>query len=594
MSVRTYGKAVVTFFVLGLLVLSSAQAVSFSRVKQTDSGSLDVGWHWKASYPNYAPKGMPDFSQQQDRWKKISPGPNGVINSTVVGDDVLNLDENCIAPGPDCYLNSTAAGDDVEEWVFCGPVAVANCFWWFDSKYADPAGYPGDGNDQFSLVGDYGAGDDHASANAPLLIEDLARAMNTTEKGTTHIGDMQTGVEGWFNDTGLADRFTVETYNRPSFSFIEEQIEASQDVILLLGSYNFTIGPKVVDQQQPLVQSYLNDQLQTMTWNDFQSFTPNVTRLDAIQICLVSNGQPCNVEVNVYDTYQSATPIGTSVFNPGMLAAPTWVQFHFSPHVALVPGNLYYFDVRVMVAGQHYEWFYINFNVLPGDPYSRGSGWMDTNPVDYFGLPFDWSFKTEYYSPPPHSERLEGHYVTCAGVNSDDFKIAFSDPTLDVANATASNHNDAANVSHDIYDVTLGSPEPDIDCLWWLPGYPSAYNYTVVEQAVVICPVPDTTLPIIEITKPINALYIFNFPILYITVPVILGTVDVNVTATDNDSGIDRVEFYVDNQLKTSDPSAPYSWVWSERAFFYYTLKVVAYDKAGNSDYKELKVWKFF
>ena len=94
------------------------------------------GWYWKPSYPNYAPQGMPDFYQQQDRWKKISPGPNGIIDSPVSGDDVYNIAENCIAPGPDCYLNSTAAGDDVEEWAFCGPVAVANCFWWFDSKYA--------------------------------------------------------------------------------------------------------------------------------------------------------------------------------------------------------------------------------------------------------------------------------------------------------------------------------------------------------------------------------------------------------------------------------------------------------------------------
>ncbi len=71
--------------------------------------------------------------------------------------------------------------------MFCGPVALANCFWWFDSKYADPAGTPGDGEDQFALVEDYGAGDDHATANAPLLIEKLARAMNTTGKGTTYI-----------------------------------------------------------------------------------------------------------------------------------------------------------------------------------------------------------------------------------------------------------------------------------------------------------------------------------------------------------------------------------------------------------------------
>jgi hypothetical protein len=75
--------------------------------------------------------------------------------------------------------------------------SVANCFWWFDSKFADPEGTPGDGEDQFALVEDYGAGDDHATTNVPLLIQHLAQAMNTTEKGTTYVDDMTTGITDW-------------------------------------------------------------------------------------------------------------------------------------------------------------------------------------------------------------------------------------------------------------------------------------------------------------------------------------------------------------------------------------------------------------
>jgi hypothetical protein len=247
-----YVKAVVSLVVLFVLLIASAQAMNTAIVNKTDKTLESRGWYWKPSYPNYAPQGLPDFSQQQDRWKKISPGPNGVSDSTLAGDDVLNVAENCIAPGPDCYLNSTAPGDDVEEWAFCGPVAVANCFWWFDSKFADPAGTPGDGQDQFALVQDYGAGDDHATANAPLLIENLARAMNTTGKGTTYINDMQTAISDWFTTTGLTDKFTVQTYNRPTFSFIESEIERSQNVILLLGSYDYVVGPHKIDQIQTL------------------------------------------------------------------------------------------------------------------------------------------------------------------------------------------------------------------------------------------------------------------------------------------------------------------------------------------------------
>ena len=57
---------------------------------------------------------------------------------------------------------------------------------------------------------------------------------------------------------------------------------------------------------------------------------------------------------------------------------------------------------------------------------------------------------------------------------------------------------------------------------------------------------------------------------------------------------MDRVEFYTDEQLKATDTTAPYGWTWSERAFFTYTIKVVAYDKEGNFASKELSVLKFF
>ena len=573
--------------VLLVLLISSAQAAQVLVIKKTNQTAQNAGWYWKPAYPNYAPAGMPDFNQQQDRWKKISAGPNGVIDSTVVGDDVLNTDENCIAPGPDCSLNSTVTGDDVEEWVFCGPTAVANCFWWFDSKYADPTGTPGDGLDNFALVQDYGAGDDHSANNTPLLIENLARAMNTTGKGTTYISDMSTGIVNWLNTNGLSDKFLVNTYDRPTFGSIENQIEQSQDVILLLGSYDYVTGDLLVDQSQ--LSGPHNDLLQTTTWWDYQSFVPTASRLDALKILLVSNSpNSCNVQVDVYDA-NHGNLLGTVVLNPGILAVPTWVNFNFNPYIPLTPGATYYFDVLQLDQDYHYEWMWDYPN-----PYPPGQGWMNNVPTDPYGHPFDWAFQTLFFSPPPGSVRREGHYVTCAGVNSEENMIAFSDPTLDVANVTQYDHNDAQYVSHDTYDIQNGTPRPDINTQWWLPDYPGPAQYTVVEQAVVICPVPDTTPPMVDIIKPTNALYLMNTEIFPITVPFIIGKIDINATAFDNDSGIDRVEFYIDNQYKGNDTTEPYKWVWSERAFFVYTIKVMAFDKAGNSASKELKVWKFF
>jgi len=506
-----------------------------------------------------------------------------MIDSTLAGDDVLNVVENCIAPGPDCYLNSTATGDDVEEWVFCGPVAVANCFWWFDSKYAKPTGTPGDGEDQFTLVQDYGSGDDHASSNAPLLIENLARAMNTTEKGTTYIDDMEDAVTNWFISTGQTNKFTMQTYDKPTFDFIEEEIEKSQNVILLLGDYNYIVGPLMIDQSQLL--GPVLKVLQTNSLWDSQEFVPTVPRLDAIEILLqsVSTFPPCDVEVDVYDN-RPGNLLGQSIVNPGNLAVPTWVRFDFNPGIILTPGVPYVFDVRQLIEDPHYYWCYD-----VGNPYPQGRAWKDN-----ILSTLDWAFITEYYNPPPHSEKIAGHYVTCAGVNSQDFMIAFSDPTMDVANPAPNDHNDAANVSHDIYNVSIGAPKPDINCSWWLSDYQSNYNYTVVEKALIICPVPDHTLPNVEITKPKDFLYFMNFEIFPLSQPIIIGKIDINVNASDDDSGIDRVEFYINGLLKTTDETEPYSWTWSELAFFTNVIEVKAYDKAGNAASIEKGVLKFF
>jgi hypothetical protein len=470
---KCFTKAAVVIVMTLIIMVSFSTALPATNQETTPLGGGGRAWYYKPAYPNYAPNGVPDFDQQQDAWKAIEPGPNGVINSNPAGDDFINATENRLVPGQDCHLQTAPAGDDLAVWAFCGPVAVADCLWWYDSKYSDPTGTPGDGKDNFPLVANYGAGDDHAAGNVPLLIEKLARAMKTNIKGTTYITDMNTSIHQWFVDTALTNHFTVNTTNYVTFPYVEDQIEASQNVILLVGAYHQNTT-KSIDQQQILWET--NDNLQPTPMWDFQSFTPSVNCLDAIQVLLVSNGGPCDVQVTVYDAVGAT--LGSSILNPGNLANPTWIQFHFNPTIPLVPNNLYYFDVQEVTPPPdllHYEWFYATGNFYPG-----GQGFMNSAP---FGG--DWTFKTEYYG----GHRVSGHFLTCAGVDSDNLKIAVSDPINDVQNPTGNHtlHNDAQYVSHDIYNVTIGSPYPNVPYHWYLTGYPDAGNVTIVEQAVVVC-----------------------------------------------------------------------------------------------------------
>ena len=111
---------------------------------------------------------------------------------------------------------------------------------------------------------------------------------------------------------------------------------------------------------------------------------------------------------------------------------------------------------------------------------------------------------------------------------------------------------------------------------------------------------PETTLPLVNITSPvkgylnINVVNIFTLKIKFFTT-LVIGKIGVSAIATDNQSGIQKVEFYIDDKLKGTDITAPYNWTWSDRGLFFpYTLKVIAYDNGGNQNTDVLKAWKIF
>lgn len=111
---------------------------------------------------------------------------------------------------------------------------------------------------------------------------------------------------------------------------------------------------------------------------------------------------------------------------------------------------------------------------------------------------------------------------------------------------------------------------------------------------VLIGGVEDDTPPHVEVTKPENGVYYYNSKAASLPfMSVIIGYIDIEVTAYDADSGLNRVEFYINGMLKSTDTSEPYVWTWDEspkRGF--HTITVVAYDNAGNSESDEVMVWR--
>jgi parallel beta-helix repeat protein len=108
---------------------------------------------------------------------------------------------------------------------------------------------------------------------------------------------------------------------------------------------------------------------------------------------------------------------------------------------------------------------------------------------------------------------------------------------------------------------------------------------------------PDSTPPTGSISKPDYALYVRNNRVMNLFVPVIIGSIDIEVDAADEQSGINRVEFYLNDEYVGETSDEPYSWHWDQPVFLkrhQFLMKIQIYDNANNTAIDELAVYKFF
>jgi hypothetical protein len=110
---------------------------------------------------------------------------------------------------------------------------------------------------------------------------------------------------------------------------------------------------------------------------------------------------------------------------------------------------------------------------------------------------------------------------------------------------------------------------------------------------------PDTPV----ITKPDTGIYLRDrkiWPLIEFSLfawdpPRIIGKITIEAETADATSGIEKVEFYIDDTLKDDDQTVPYEYEWDERAFGTHTIKVKATDSAGNTaeTTKDIKIFNF-
>ena len=120
-------------------------------------------------------------------------------------------------------------------------------------------------------------------------------------------------------------------------------------------------------------------------------------------------------------------------------------------------------------------------------------------------------------------------------------------------------------------------------------------NIKTIPEKVPLVMQNDTTPPKVQITSPARGVYFRGNKIFprFIRLTLLIGSMTIEVNATDNanenDTGIDRVEFYGGirgKKLLGSDTTEPYSFTLPRgriRLIHFQKIKVVAYDMEGNS-----------
>jgi len=127
------------------------------------------------------------------------------------------------------------------------------------------------------------------------------------------------------------------------------------------------------------------------------------------------------------------------------------------------------------------------------------------------------------------------------------------------------------------------------------PTYTVAQNTLYLDSDHPSCIV----FPIVEepgvLSKP-NSGYLYLGDREFIPTPfgntIIIGKITIE---TPGDGyGMDRVEYYLDDEFIETDTEAPFSWLWDTFSLGKHTIKAIQYDHLGNEVIEEMTVWKFF
>ena len=104
--------------------------------------------------------------------------------------------------------------------------------------------------------------------------------------------------------------------------------------------------------------------------------------------------------------------------------------------------------------------------------------------------------------------------------------------------------------------------------------------------------------PQIKIIRPLEGyVYFFNEILGRFPTTVIIGYIDIIIHATDSQSGIKKIELFINDELTAISNNSTLSWGWESIIYFrhiivFHRIKAVAYDNTGNNTTVRMNVIK--
>ena len=109
----------------------------------------------------------------------------------------------------------------------------------------------------------------------------------------------------------------------------------------------------------------------------------------------------------------------------------------------------------------------------------------------------------------------------------------------------------------------------------------------------------DTTEPTVSLERPLDGrLYLFDRDVMPLNGRTVsLGDLTILVDAWDEESGVDRVEFWIGfgchGEKRFTDTEAPYEWTWAGHASAgIRKIRAYVFDAAGNEAFAEQELIK--